>query len=89
MNGRFLILSRSIQEDLKKINEIYTALVRYRVAADADEGTLIVVSYYLHNLGLATEGARFGNRGYVQTFPRSNVPTFKRSHVPTFQRLNV
>ena len=64
MSDEYLILSSSIRKDLEEIARIFSALGRHRLAPDVDSETLIVVSYYLHNLYNAFENI-FLNVGVV------------------------
>lgn len=53
MNEKFLILERSIRDDLAVVDRLYTELGEPAVADDQDE--LIVVAYRLHTLYTAFE----------------------------------
>lgn len=55
MNDKILILVNSIRRDLVAIAAIYDELERHPLGADADDNTLIVVAYHLHNLYNAFE----------------------------------
>lgn len=55
MNGKYLLLERSIRHDLKAIERIYASISRERLADDVEEEELIVLAYRLHNLYNAFE----------------------------------
>lgn len=68
MREPFLILERSIQNDLAAIEKLYAAIGKPTLTEDTPEETLIVVAYRLHNLYNAFENmfrniaATFENR---------------------------
>jgi hypothetical protein len=55
MNGKFLVLERSIRADLGAIGELYESLGTPDLAAPVSEEQLIVVAYRLHSLYSAFE----------------------------------
>jgi uncharacterized protein YutE (UPF0331/DUF86 family) len=55
MNGRLIVLMRSIHRDLDAIATIYDKLERYSLTDTTDEDKLIVIAYHLHNLYNAFE----------------------------------
>jgi hypothetical protein len=55
MSPEFIVLERSIQEDLEKIGAIYEALGAPRLEEATPQEVLIVVAYRLHSLYTALE----------------------------------
>jgi hypothetical protein len=55
MNGKFLVLERNIQSDLKTIDRLYAALGSPELGESAPEESLIIVAYRLHSLYTALE----------------------------------
>jgi HepT-like protein len=55
MNERFLILERSIRDDLAVVERLYKALGEPELADSADQDELIVIAYRLHTLYTAFE----------------------------------
>ena len=55
MSERFLVLERSIQEDLAAVDEIYAALPTAPPSGEAPQEELIVVAFHLHALYTAVE----------------------------------
>ncbi|MGC8959992.1 MAG: hypothetical protein ACP5OO_09435 [Chloroflexia bacterium] len=55
MDEKVLLLESSIRRDMEVIAAIYGEIARRPEIADADEDTLIVIAYHLHNLYNAFE----------------------------------
>ena len=55
MSEKFLLLERSIREDLATLDEIYASLPRAPLSQDRSQEELIVVGYRLHALYNAVE----------------------------------
>lgn len=55
MDEKVLLLESSIRRDMEAIAAIYEEIMRRPGVADADEDTLIVIAYHLHNLYNAFE----------------------------------
>jgi hypothetical protein len=55
MNGKFLVLERSIQEDLEAVEEIYASLPPAPLSEEEPQEKLIVVAFHLHALYTAVE----------------------------------
>ena len=55
MNGKLMVLIRSIRRDLDAIATIYDKLKDYSLTQTTDEDVLIVIAYHLHNLYNAFE----------------------------------
>ncbi len=85
MKDKLLILQRSIERDLAAIAEIYVALEEHPINAKSLDDTLIVVSYYLHNLYNAFENI-FQN--VAATFENS-VDDQSRWHSQLLERMSL
>jgi hypothetical protein len=55
MREKMILLERSIQNDLRAIEQIYTQLTESPLTSDPSEENLIIMSYRLHNLYSAFE----------------------------------
>lgn len=85
MKDRFIVLARSIEQDMEEIARLYDALAAYPLGADAGDETLIVVSYYLHNLYNAFENI-FENIGAVF---ENHVDDTGRWHAQLLERMRL
>lgn len=85
MDEKLLILERNIHRDMEGIADIYRELERHPLAPDADEDTLIVIAYYLHNLYNAFENI-FQN--IAATFENS-VDELDRWHAQLLERMRL
>ncbi len=72
MNEKWLILDRSIREDLGRIEKIYEALCEPVLAESTPEEGVIVVAYRIHNLYSAFENVF---RNIAKAFENQIEPT--------------
>jgi hypothetical protein len=85
MNDKIVVLSSLIQGDLEAIAKIYTTLERHPLPPDGNEGQLIVIAYYVHNLYNAFENI-FQN---IATTFENSVEESGRWHAQLLERMRL
>ena len=85
MDGKILVLTNSIRRDMDAIAAIYDELDRHPLTMDADNNTLIVIAYHLHNLYNAFENI-FQN---IAAVFENSVNDVERWHAQLLERMRL
>lgn len=85
MDDKILVLLNNIRRDLEAIATIYGELERHPLQENADDDTLIVVAYHLHNLYNAFENT-FQN---IAAVFENSVDEVERWHAQLLERMRL
>ncbi len=85
MDDKILLLANSIRRDLEAMATIYGELERHPLHPDADDDTLIVVAYHLHNLYNAFENV-FQN---IAAVFENSADDIERWHAQLLERMRL
>jgi len=85
MNDKILLLISSLGRDLETIAAIYQALEEHPLDTDADDDTLIVVAYHLHNLYNVFENIFYS----IAAVFENTVDEVERWHAQLLERMRL